>query len=72
MRPAGLLRNPENIDSAVLVGILRGCALVALGFEFGMLLFESIRDLLEKDQTEDNMFILSGTHIIAKWVGRSR
>ncbi len=41
-RPAGLERHPEDIESAVLVWVLRVGAGSALGLEAGMMLFEGI------------------------------
>jgi hypothetical protein len=34
-----------------------------------MLLFESIRDVLQKDQTQDNMLVLGSIHAAAQRIG---
>jgi len=47
--PAGFLGHPENIDSAVLVRVLRVSALVVLGLQFSLLLLKGIGNILEKD-----------------------
>jgi len=37
--------------------------------EFGVVFLKSIRDVLEEDQTEDNVFIFGGGHMAAQFVG---
>jgi hypothetical protein len=67
MRPAGFLRNPEDVLGEVFVGVLG--ALGVFGQKGGALGFESVRDVLEEDQAEDNVLVIRRLHVAAQLVG---
>ena len=69
MRPARLLRHPENASGAILVGVFRVGALRLLGFQFGVLGLEGVGDVLEEDQAEDDVLVLGRVHVIAQGIG---
>src|SRR5258705_11364298 len=69
MPPARLRRQPKNIQRAVLVRVFGVSALRLLRFELGVLLFESIRDVFEKDQTKNDVLVLRGVHAAAQRIG---
>ena len=69
MRPARLGRHPEDVERAVLVGVFGVGALRLLGYELGVMLLESVGDVLEKDQAEDNVLVLGGVHAAAQRIG---
>jgi hypothetical protein len=70
-RPASFSGNPEDVDGAVLVGILRIGALCLLGFELGTLCLERVGDVLEEDQAEDDVLVLRRVHVRTQGVGGS-
>jgi len=55
----------------VLVGIFGIGTLCLLSFEFGVLRLESVGDVLEKNQSEDDVLVLCRVHVIAQRVRRS-
>jgi hypothetical protein len=69
VRPARLGRHPEDVQRAVLVGVLRVGALVAFGFQLRVLLLKGIRDVLKEDEPEDDVFVFGGVHRAAQRVG---
>lgn len=64
MTPPSLRRNPEDVDRAVLVGILR--ARERVGRELRALPLESVRDVLEEDEAEDDVLVLRCVHMPAQ------
>ncbi len=68
MRPSRLRRHPEDVERAVLVGILGIGAFAARGLELGVLLFEGVRDVLEEDQPEHDVLVLGGIHAPAEGI----
>jgi len=68
-RPARLPGHPETVHGAVLVGILGIGALGAFGLETGVLLLESVGDVLQEDQPQDDVFVLGRVHVRAQRVG---
>ncbi len=68
--PARLLRDPEDVDRAVLVGVLGIGALRRLGFELGVLRLEGVGDVFEEDQSEDDVLVLGGIHVVAQRIRR--
>jgi hypothetical protein len=82
IRPARFLRNPEYIFGGVFISIF-GDFLARLGFfdvvfalrisgflqEMSVLLFKSIGDVLEENQTEDDVFVFGGIHVAAQLIG---
>ena len=69
VRPARLLRHPEDVDGAVLVGVLRVGALRLLRLQLGVLRLEGVGDVLEEDQAEDDVLVLGRVHVVAQRVG---
>lgn len=69
VRPSRLFRNPENAGGAILVAVFGVGALGLLRFQFGVFRLESVGDVLEEDQAEDDVFVLSRVHVIAERVG---
>ena len=70
VRPARLLRHPEDAGGAVLVGVFGVGALLLLRFELGVLGLEGVGDVLEEDQAEDDVLVLGRVHVVAQRVGR--
>ena len=67
MRPAGLGWHPEDVLGRVFVLVLSGvCA--PLSKHCGMPFFEGVRDVLQEDQSEDNVLIFGGVHRAAQRV----
>ena len=69
VRPARLGRDPEDVLGAVSVGVFGVGALVALGLEPGVLFLESVGDVLEEDEAEDDVLVFGGVHRAAQGVG---
>src|SRR5690606_9735864 len=66
---ARFLRHPEHALCAVLVWILGVGAVVLLRDKLRVAILECIGDVLEEDQAEDNVLVLSGVHVVAELVG---
>jgi hypothetical protein len=56
----------ENAGGSVLVGVLGISALRLLSYEFGALGLEGIGNVLEENQTEDDVLVLRGVHVVAE------
>ena len=69
VRPARLLRHPEDVDGAVLVRVLGVGPLGPLALQLGVLLLERVGDVLEEDQAEHDVLVLGGVHVVAQGVG---
>ena len=69
--PAGLFRNPEDIGGEVLVLVLGiGPSELALSRdELGMVLLEAVGDVLQEDETEDDVLVLGRVHVVAELIG---
>ena len=70
VRPARLLRHPEDAGGAVFVGVLGIGAVGALRLQLGVLFLEGVGDVLEEDQAEDDVLVLGRVHVVAQGVGR--
>ena len=68
--PAGLGRHPEDVLRDVLVAVLGG-VLAPLGEHLGAVLLEGVGDVLEEDETEDDVLVLGGVHAAAQGVGHA-
>ncbi len=68
--PSRLRRHPEDIVSPVLVRVLRVCSLSLLGNEFRVALLESVRNIFEEDEPEDDVLVLRCVHAAAELVRR--
>jgi len=60
------LSAPEDAGGAVFVGL--GSAPSAAGFKLGMFRLKGVGDVLEKDQSQDDMFVFRRVHIVAQRV----
>ena len=69
VRPARLLRHPEDAGGAVLVAVFGVGALRLLRLELGVLGLEGVGDVLEEDQAEDDVLVLGRVHVVAQRVG---
>ena len=67
-RPARLPRHPEDALGEVLVPVLGGL-FTPFGEHRRVALLECVGDILEKDQTEDDVLVLGGVHAAAQGVG---
>src|SRR5205814_2219080 len=69
--PASGGRDPEDVFSAVFVGIfgIRAGVIPYPGNEFGVMLFEAVGDVLEEDETENDVLVLGGVHVAAQLIG---
>jgi hypothetical protein len=70
MRPACLLRHPEDAYRAVLVGVLGFGSFRTLRLKFGVLRLEGVGDVLEEDQAENDVLVLGRIHVVAQGIGR--
>ena len=70
MRPTGLGRHPEHVLGDVLVPVL-GSVLAPFGQHRGTAFLEGVGDVLEEDQSEDDVLVLGGVHRDAQSVGPS-
>ena len=59
---ASFLRNPEDVDRPVLVGIFRVGPRGAFSVQFGVLLLEGIGDVFQEDQA-DHVLVLGRVHV---------
>jgi hypothetical protein len=69
VRPACLLRHPEDARGAVLVRVLGVGALGLLRGELGVLRLEGVGDVLEEDEAEDDVLVLGRVHVVAQRIG---
>jgi len=69
LRPTRFGRNPEDVLSAVFVRVLGVRTARLLRHELRVLLLEGVRDVLEKDQAQDDMLVLRRIHAPAKRIG---
>jgi hypothetical protein len=69
VRPARFGRHPEDAQGAVLVGVLGVGALGLLGDEPRVVLLEGVGDVLEEDETQDDVLVLGRVHAAAQGVG---
>ena len=67
--PPGLRRHPEDVLGTILVGMFRVRSLVTLGLKPCMGLFKSVGDVLQEDQTKDDVLVLGGVHAASQGVG---
>ena len=67
VRPAGLLGHPEHVLGEVLVGILRRGRI--LGQQGCPLRLESVGDVPQEDQPEDDVLVVRGFEVLAQLVG---
>ncbi len=68
MRPASLLRHPEDVFGEVFLRVLRIGKLVLE--ERRPLRLEGVRDVLEEDQAERDMLVVAGLHVATELVRR--
>ena len=68
MRPARLGRHPEDVLGDVLVAVLSG-VFAPLREHARAALLEGIGDVLQEDQSEDDVLVLGGVHRAAQGVG---
>ncbi len=66
MKPPGFLGHPEDARRPILVWVFRISALLALGFEFRVLGFEGVGDVLQEDETKDDVLVLCRVHVVAE------
>ena len=70
VRPAGLLRHPEDVGGAVFVGVFGvGALRLAAASSSACLRLEGVGDVLEEDQAEDDVLVLGRVHVVAQRVG---
>ena len=67
--PSRIDRHPEDVLGAVLIRMLWVGSLVNLVLESGVGLLEGVGDVLEKDQSEDDVLVLGGVHAAPERVG---
>jgi hypothetical protein len=67
-RPAGFLRNPEDIFRQVFVAVF-GVG-VLFQQQLGMNFFERIGNIFQKDQAEHDMLVFRSIHVAAQLVRR--
>ena len=59
----------KNAKGLVLVRVFWICALLLLGFKLRVLVLEGVGDVLQEDQSEDDVLVLGGVHVVAQGVG---
>ena len=68
MRPAGLLRDPEDVLGKVFLRVLRvGKFFVKQLCPLGL---EDVRDVLDEDRAERDVLVVGGLHVAVELVGR--
>ena len=60
---------PEDVEAAIFVPILRVSPLGPVGIQPGMLLLEGVGDVLQEDQAQHHVLVLGGVHVGAERVG---
>ena len=68
MRPARLLRHPEDVFGEIFVGVFGGVGV--FGQQRGTLCLEGVRNVLEEDQAERDVLVVGRLHVAAQLVGR--
>ena len=67
VRPAGVLRDPEDVFGEVFVGVFCGVRIIGeQGRAFGL---ESVGDVLQEDQAESNVLVVGWLQVAAELVG---
>ena len=64
--PARFGRHPEDVDGAVFIRVFRIGALLALRVQLRAFRLEGIGDVFQEDETEDDVLVLGGVHVIAQ------
>jgi len=67
--PPGFGGHPEDIIRPMLIGIFRICALAHLLLELSVPLLEGVGDVLQEYETQDDVFVLCGVHVVAELIG---
>ena len=67
--PPRLRRHPKDTDGAILVRVFGVGAFCLLCVEFGVLGLEGVGDVLEKNQTKDDVLVFGRIHVVAQTVG---
>ena len=67
-----ILEGPEDAGDTVVVAIFGIGALLLLRFEFLALGLEGVGDVLEEDQSEDDVLVLSRVYVVAQGSGVNR
>ena len=72
VRPPRVRRHPEHILGPVFIGIfrVRSRVIVFTSNQLRAMLRKRVRDVLEKDQAEYDVFVFGRVHVIAQLVGR--
>jgi len=70
VRPPRLLRHPEDVLRSILVWILRVGTFRLFGNKPGVVLLKCVGDVLQEDETENDVLVLGGVHIVAELVCR--
>ena len=68
LRPAGLGRHPEDVLSDVFVAVLGGL-FTPFGEQVSVALLEGVGDVLQEDQSKDDVLVLGGVHASTQGVG---
>jgi hypothetical protein len=71
VRPARFRRDPEDAGGAILVGVFRVGALLALCLQLGVLLLERVGDVFEEQQAEHDVLVFSRVHVVAQGIGHA-
>jgi hypothetical protein len=66
--PPGVLRHPEDVPGAILVGVLGVGALVDLPLQLAVALLERVGDVLEENEAEDDVLVLGGIQVVPQLV----
>ena len=69
LRPARFARHPEDVLGAVFVRVLRVGSLSDFSLQPAVGFLEGVGDVLEEDQTQDDVFVLGRIHAAAQGVG---
>ena len=67
MRPAAFSGHPEDVLGIVFVFVFRvgASAVILARDQLGMVFVEGVGDVLEEDEAEDDMLVLSRVHVVA-------
>jgi hypothetical protein len=69
--PARLFGHPEDVVGDIEVAVIDEVSFFRIGERLDAALFETVRDVLQKDKAECDVLVFGGVHIAAQFVGGS-
>ena len=69
--PSGLGRHPEDVLGDVLVRVFGIRAFANLSLQLGVGFLKGVGDILQEDETQDDVLVLGGVHTAPQGVGHA-